>query len=273
VLLQIQLSSAYLGGRFAPTTWQHRSDRGKLSTPKMVNIARPTAYARPRTLAPPPPPINRNIRADPVRLVAPKPGGAFGEEEMLGIYPLEEALEKAAEMELDLVLINEKADPPVCKIIDYGKYNYALERKKRDNAKKQVKGGLKEVKMSYKIDVHDFDVRVRAAHRFLATGDRVRPSFERGCGCDSALIILFVFQVKVIVQFKGREMQHKDLGQQLMTRYLTALGDAAVVENPPIMEGRSMFMLVAPKKGSPKRTEGKVKDKEVHTEPKAQHAA
>lgn len=121
----------------------------------------------------PPPPINANIRADPVRLIAPKVGGDIGEEEMLGIYSLDDALEKALEMELDLVLINEKGDPPVCKIIDYGKFKYALERKKRDNAKKQIKGGLKEVKMSYKIDVHDFDVRVRAAQRFIADGDRV----------------------------------------------------------------------------------------------------
>ena len=117
--------------------------------------------------------VNSKIRADPVRLIAPKPGSTIGEEEMLGIYPLQEALEKASSMELDLVMINEKADPPVCKIIDLGKYMYASERKKRENAKKQVKGGLKEVKMSYKIDVHDFDVRVRAAQRFIADGDRV----------------------------------------------------------------------------------------------------
>lgn len=97
---------------------------------------------------------------------------------MLGIYPLEEALEKAAAMELDLVMINEKGDPPVCKLIDYGKFKYSLERKKRENAKKQVKGGLKEVKMSYKIDTHDFDVRVRAAQKFIADGDRVRIMFS-----------------------------------------------------------------------------------------------
>ena len=120
-----------------------------------------------------PPPINENIRADPVRVIAPKVGGARGEEEMLGIYPLDEALMKAEAMELDLVMINEKGDPPVCKIIDYGKYKYSLARKKRENVKKQVKGGLKEVKMSYKIDIHDFNVRVRAAKKFISDGDRV----------------------------------------------------------------------------------------------------
>lgn len=122
----------------------------------------------------PPPLINYNIKADPVRVIAPKIGedGEVGEE-MLGIYSLDEALEKADSMELDLVMINEKADPPVCKIIDYGKFKYSMEKKKKENMKKQVKGGLKEVKMSYKIDVHDFDVRVKAALRFIAAGDRV----------------------------------------------------------------------------------------------------
>lgn len=94
-------------------------------------------------------------------------------EEMLGIYSLDDALQKAEEMGLDLVMINEKADPPVCKIIDFGKFKYKLSKKKKDNQKKQVKGGIKEVKMSYKIGVHDFDVRVRAAQKFVAVGDRV----------------------------------------------------------------------------------------------------
>jgi translation initiation factor IF-3 len=134
---------------------------------------RPRPGTRPQTPSAPPPPINENIRADPVRLIAPVIGGGVGEEEMLGIYPLEEALEKAVAMELDLVMINEKGDPPVCKLIDYGKFKYSLERKKRENSRKQVKGGLKEVKMSYKIDTHDFDVRVRAAQKFIADGDRV----------------------------------------------------------------------------------------------------
>ena len=95
-------------------------------------------------------------------------------EEMLGIYSLDDALQKAEEMGLDLVMINEKADPPVCKIIDFGKFKYKLSKKKKDNQKKQVKGGIKEVKMSYKIGVHDFDVRVRAAQKFISVGDRVR---------------------------------------------------------------------------------------------------
>ncbi len=99
--------------------------------------------------------------------------------------------EMADEQNLDLVMINENGDPPVCKIIDYGKYQYAMEKKKKENAKKQSKSEIKEVKMSYKIDEHDFQVRMRNVKKFLGTGDRV----------------------KVVVQFKGREMQHKDLGR------------------------------------------------------------
>jgi len=94
-------------------------------------------------------------------------------EEMLGIYSLEEALQKADSMGLDLVLINDKADPPVCKIIDYGKFKYSVEKKKKANAKKQIKGEIKELKLSYKIDTHDFDVKVRAALKFISNGDRV----------------------------------------------------------------------------------------------------
>ena len=100
-------------------------------------------------------------------------------EEMLGIYSLEEALQKADSMGLDLVLINDKADPPVCKIIDYGKFKYSVEKKKKANAKKQIKGEIKELKLSYKIDTHDFDVKVRAALKFISNGDRV--SYFHSC--------------------------------------------------------------------------------------------
>lgn len=101
------------------------------------------------------------------------PKGFVSGEEMLGIYSLEDALQKAREFNLDLVMINDKADPPVCKIVNYGKYKYTIERRKKDNLKKQIRGDIKEVKMSYKIDTHDFDVRLRSAQRFIASGDRV----------------------------------------------------------------------------------------------------
>jgi len=116
-------------------------------------------------------PINELIKADKVRLIVP--GNNTGEDVMIGVFPIAEALEKAADMEMDLVLINDKAEPPVCKIIDYGKYKYSQEKKKKENSKKQVKVDVKEVKMSYKIDQHDFDVRLRAIQKFIGEGDRV----------------------------------------------------------------------------------------------------
>lgn len=126
-----------------------------------------------KPVAGPPPPINEFIKADKVRLIVPKLDSDSGEEVMLGIFSLKDALLEAEKMELDLVLINDKADPPVCKVIDYGKFKYGVEKKKKENAKKQVKGDIKEVKMSYKIDQHDFDVRVRAVQKFINDGDRV----------------------------------------------------------------------------------------------------
>jgi len=213
----------------------------------------------------PPPPINQYIRCDPVRLIAPKIKAKViaakestvsdsdddednddededdeeddsddtsddeddnDREEMLGIYSLEEALQKADSMGLDLVLINDKADPPVCKIIDYGKFKYSVEKKKKANAKKQIKGEIKELKLSYKIDTHDFDVKVRAALKFISNGDRV----------------------KAVVQFKGREMQHKELGTQILMKLYQPLIDIAITESPPKLEGRSMLMLLGPKK-------------------------
>lgn len=110
-------------------------------------------------------------------------------EEMLGIYSLEEALQKADSMGLDLVLINDKADPPVCKIIDYGKFKYSVEKKKKANAKKQIKGEIKELKLSYKIDTHDFDVKVRAALKFISNGDRVS-HFHYSQQCSDCIVCI-----------------------------------------------------------------------------------
>jgi translation initiation factor IF-3 len=123
-------------------------------------------------------PINQYIRAKEVRLIVPKNDSDTGEEVMLGIFSLEDALAEAEKLDVDLVLINDKADPPVCKAIDYGKYKYLLEKKKKENLKKQVKVDIKEVKMSYKIDQHDFDVRLRAAQKFLGDGDRVNLKYN-----------------------------------------------------------------------------------------------
>lgn len=174
----------------------------------------------------PPPLINELIKCPIVRLLVAVPDSETGEEEMVGVVPIEEALERAQQMELDLVMINQKSDPPVCKIIDYGKHRYLLEKKKKENLKKQIKVDIKEIKMSYSIDQHDFDVRLRAAQKFIGDGDRV----------------------KVVVQFKGREMQHQNLGQTLLMKMYEPLKDIAVLDNPPKMEGRAMSILLGPKK-------------------------
>lgn len=177
----------------------------------------------------PPPPINEYINADRVRLIVPgNETDESGEvsEVMLGIFSLQDALKKANEYELDLVLINDKAEPPVCKVIDYGKFKYSVEKRKKENLKKQAKVEIKEVKMSYKIDQHDFDVRMRAVQKFLNDGDRV----------------------KVVVQFKGRELQHKDLGRDLLMKIYQPLEDIAAMESSPKVEGRAMSMLLGLKK-------------------------
>ena len=174
-------------------------------------------------------PINEYIKADRVRLIVPgNETDTDGEQSelMLGIFSIKEALEKAETYNLDLVLINDKADPPVCKVIDYGKFKYSQEKKKKENMKKQIKMEIKEVKMSYKIDQHDFDVRMRAVQKFLADGDRV----------------------KVVVQFKGREMQHKDLGRDLLMKIYQPIEETTVMESAPKVEGRAMSMLLGSKK-------------------------
>ena len=125
-----------------------------------------------RQPATPPPPINQFIKADKVRLIIP--GNETADSDiMVGIMSLAEAQEYADKLQVDLVMINDKGDPPVCKAIDYGKFKYTLEKKKKENAKKQVQSEIKEIKMSYKIEQHDFDVRVKAIQKFIGEGDRV----------------------------------------------------------------------------------------------------
>lgn len=120
----------------------------------------------------PPPPINQFIKVDRVRLLVP--GNESGDGDvMIGVMPLAEAQAYADQLQVDLVLINDKGDPPVCKAIDYGKYKYSLEKKKKERAKKQVQSEIKEIKMSYKIEEHDYNVRLKAIQKFLSEGDKV----------------------------------------------------------------------------------------------------
>jgi len=195
-----------------------------IKTELSMSTPNPGQFNRGSRPSAPPPPINQYIKAQTVRLIVP--GNDTGDEQMLGIFSLTDALLEADKFQMDLVMINDKGDPPVCKVIDYGKYKYSLEKKKKENLKKQVNVDIKEVKMSYKIDQHDFDVRMRAVRKFLGDGDKV----------------------KVVVQFKGREMQHKELGRDLLQKIYQPIEDIAAMESTPKVEGRAMTMLVGPKK-------------------------
>ena len=165
------------------------------------------------------PAINDNIRFPKVRVI-----DTNGDQ--LGIMSPHEGLRLAEERELDLVLVSDKADPPVCRIVDYGKYKFEQEKKAREARKKQHNAEVKEVKMRYKIDDHDYEVHVKQAVRFLKSGDKV----------------------KATVMFRGREIQHSDLAEELLMRMAKDLGELAEVQQRPTREGRNMMMMLSPKK-------------------------
>lgn len=164
------------------------------------------------------PPINENIRAKECRLI-----NADGEQ--VGVVPLEDALQQAAEMELDLVQIS-NADPIVCKILDYGKYLFEQKKEKAAQKKKQKQIQVKEVKFRPNTDEGDYQIKLRNLTRFIEEGDKA----------------------KVTLRFRGREMAHQDIGRRLFDRIEEELGDLVVVESRPRLEGRQMIMMLAPKK-------------------------
>ncbi|MCX7593668.1 MAG: translation initiation factor IF-3 [Fischerella sp.] len=165
------------------------------------------------------PQINERIRFPKIRVIDT-------DGTQLGILSPQEALQLAEEKELDLVLLSDKADPPVCRIMDYGKYKFEQEKKAREARKKQHTADVKEVKMRYKIEEHDYNVRVKQAERFLKDGDKV----------------------KATVMFRGREIQHSDLAEDLLKRMAADLEAVAEVQQAPKKEGRNMMMLLSPKK-------------------------
>jgi len=165
------------------------------------------------------PTINERIRFPKIRVI--DTDGA-----QLGILTPREALVMAREKELDLVLVSDKADPPVCRIMDYGKFKFEQEKKAREARKKQHTSDVKEVKMRYKIEDHDYQVRVNQAEKFLKAGDKV----------------------KATIMFRGREIQHSDLAESLLMRMATDLQTVAEVQQAPKREGRNMMMLLSPKK-------------------------
>ncbi len=164
------------------------------------------------------PRVNTQITVPTVRLV--KEDGT-----MVGITPLREALAMAADAGLDLVEISPNAAPPVCKILDFGKYKYEIQKKQNEARKKQKVIDVKEIKLRPGIDEHDYDVKMRSVTRFLEEGDKV----------------------KVTMRFRGREMVHQEIGAQVLERVRTQFDAAAKVEQMPRLEGRQMVMVLAPR--------------------------
>ncbi len=150
--------------------------------------------------------------------------GAEGEQ--IGVVPLAEALEKAAEASLDLVEISPQAEPPVCKIMDYGKYRFDEQKKRQAARKKQKQTQVKEIKFRPGTDIGDYNIKLRNLTKFVNEGDKV----------------------KVTLRFRGREMAHQELGRDLLKRVESDLSEIATVEQFPKMEGRQMIMVMAPKK-------------------------
>lgn len=163
--------------------------------------------------------INEQIRDKEVRLI-----GSDGEQ--LGIMSAKEAMFKAQEAGLDLVKIAPQAKPPVCKIIDYGKYRYELARKEKEAKKKQKTIDVKEVRLSPNIDTNDLNTKVNAARKFLSKGDRV----------------------KVTLRFRGREMAHMYKSKHILDEFAESVADIAVIEKAPKVEGRTMTMYLTEKR-------------------------
>jgi len=162
--------------------------------------------------------INEEIRAKEVRLIGP-------DGEQIGIVPLREALQKAQEFNLDLVNIAPQATPPVCRIMDYGKYRFEQSKKEKEARKKQKVINIKEVRFSATIEEHDFSTKLRHVIGFLEKGDKV----------------------KCTLRFKGRQISHTEIGANVMNRIMEETKEIAVVEKKPGIEGRSMIMVLAPK--------------------------
>ena len=163
--------------------------------------------------------INGQIRDKEVRLIAENG-------DQLGVMPVKEAMKLAQEAELDLVKIAPKAQPPVCKIIDYGKYRYELARKEKEAKKKQKTVEVKEVRISPNIDTNDLNTKVNNAKKFIAKGNKV----------------------KVTLRFRGREMAHMQQSKHILDDFAEMLAEVAVVEKPAKLEGRSMSMVLTEKR-------------------------
>lgn len=166
-------------------------------------------------------PINEEIKAKEVRLV-----GTDGEQ--LGIMSSDAALKMAYDKGLDLVMMAAQAEPPVCRIMDYGKYRFDKVKREKEAKKKQQTVELKEVQLSCRIDTHDFETKVNHATRFLTGGNKVR----------------------VVVKFRGREMSHMEIGRDLLDKFAQSVAEIGTVDKKPAVEGRFMSMIIVPVKVS-----------------------
>ena len=163
--------------------------------------------------------INEEIREKELRVI-----GSDGEQ--LGVISSNEARRLAEEKELDLVMISPNAKPPVCKIMDFGKYSYEQSKKEKEAKKKQKIVSIKEVRCSLTIEEHDIDIKAKNARKFLLDGDKV----------------------KITVRFRGREMELAHIGQRILDKFASKLEDVCLIEKHPKKEGRSMAMVLGPKK-------------------------
>lgn len=161
---------------------------------------------------------NEQIRDREIRLVD-------SDGSQLGVMPLQKARELAEQRNLDLVKIAPQATPPVCKIIDYGKFRFEQSKREKEQRKNQRTVEIKEVRLSLNIDTHDFETKRNHAVRFIGEGNKVKAS----------------------IRFRGREMGHPELGQEIMRRFAESMADVANVEKPAKLEGRTMLMFLAPK--------------------------
>jgi translation initiation factor IF-3 len=162
--------------------------------------------------------INEEIKEKEVRVI-----GADGSQ--LGVMSSKDALKKAVEADLDLVLIAPNATPPVCRVMDYGKYCFEQAKREKEAKKNQKVVDIKEIRLGLSIDTHDFETKGNHAKKFLQGGDKV----------------------KVSIRFRGRELGHPEIGTEIMARFADFCAEFAVVEKPAKMEGRSMLMFLAPK--------------------------
>ena len=163
--------------------------------------------------------INEEIRDKEVRLID-------SDGSQLGIVSLQQAMDTATQRGLDLVKIAPKAEPPVCRVMDYGKFRFEQAKKEKEARKNQKVVDIKEVRLSAKIDVADFNARVKQAEKFLKGGDKVKAS----------------------IRFRGREMAHTDIGLTVMQRFAEACAEFGTIEKAAKLEGRQMLMFIAPKK-------------------------